>query len=306
MEILNIAKDQIGKRIDKFLAQEFFLYSRGEIIKKIKSGQILVNDKVVKPSYVLEEGDVLTTESLSHEKQEEKLQENDQIPLEILFENEDFIVLNKQAGIQVHPSANEKNNTLCNALVAKYPEIKNVHDDSEGAYLRPGIVHRLDKDTSGVMVAARNLKSFDALKEKFKSRDIEKKYIAVCEGLFKDKMGKIEKAIARSGNYRKQVIARQNTKTIVRAAVTEYSVKKEIGSYSLVDVFPKTGRMHQIRIHLASIGHPIVGDTVYGKKIQENSIRQLLHAEQIKFELFGKQYDFIVPLPKDFEDFLSK
>lgn len=310
MEKINIEEISAGKRIDKFLVKEFFLYSRGEIIRRIKGGSVLVNNKSVKPSYILEEGDCVMLENFSKEPEDKSLRINKELALDVLFENEDIIVINKQAGIQVHPSFNEKNNTLVNGLVSLHPEIRNIHDDSEGAEMRPGIVHRLDKDTSGVMVVARNMEAFNALKELFKDRGVEKTYLAIAEGIFTEKIGKIEKSIARSTSYKKQVIARGNTKTIIRPAETHYEVVEELEKFSLVKVAPKTGRMHQIRIHLSSIGHPVVGDRIYGNKDVEGdeniADRQLLHAHKIKFELLGQQYEFVSTMPQDFADFLSK
>jgi len=159
------------------------------------------------------------------------------------------------------------------------------------------------------MVIARNMEAFNALKEMFKDRDVEKEYLAIAAGIFIEKEGIIEKPIARSSTYRKQVIARKNTKTIIRPAETQYKVIDEFDGYSLVEVTPKTGRMHQIRIHLASIGHPVIGDTIYGTpEPQENkktAKRQLLHAHKLKFDLLGESYEFIAPMPQDFTDFLK-
>ena len=308
MEKIIVEQKSVGKRIDKFLAGEFFLYTRGEIIRRIKGGDVKVNNKSVKPSYALEEGDCVMIENFSRQPEDKSLKGNENIDLDVIFENEDIIVINKSPGIQVHPSFNERSNTVVNALLAKYPEVRDVHDGSEGAEIRPGMVHRLDKDTSGVMVVARNMEAYNALKDIFKDRKIEKQYLVIAEGLFKDKFGIIEKPIARSSSYRKQVIARKNTKTIVRQAETHYKVLGGYGDCSLVEVTPKTGRMHQIRIHLASIGNPVVGDMLYGindgKKIY-SAKRQLLHAQKLKFELFGKQYEFIAPMPGDFQDFLD-
>jgi 23S rRNA pseudouridine1911/1915/1917 synthase len=303
MDKIIITSKQAGIRIDKFLSMEFFLYSRGEIIKKIKNGEVQVNGKKIKPSYFIEENDVIALENFSKEKNN-ALVFNKKIPLKIIFKDKNIIVINKQAGVQVHPSHNEKTNTIVNAFINKFPEISNVHDDSIDGKFRPGIVHRLDKDTSGVLVIARNTKAFKELQKHFKDRSIEKKYVAICQGIFAEKEGIIKKPIARSASYRKQVIARKNTKTTIREAVTKYKVAKEYGVYSLVDVFPKTGRMHQIRVHLASIGHPVVGDLVYGDGY--SAPRQLLHAKELWFELFGEKYHFSAPIPKDFKDFLAK
>jgi 23S rRNA pseudouridine1911/1915/1917 synthase len=307
MEKIIVDQKNVGMRIDRFLAKEFFLYSRADIIKRIKKGEVLVNNKQIKPSYILDEDNAIMLENFSRDKQDDRLIGNMNIPLDVLFENDDMVVINKQAGLQVHPSFNEKKNTLVNALLSHYPEIINVHDDGVDAEQRPGIVHRLDRDTSGLMVIARNREAFFALKESFKDRKIEKKYLAIANGTFDEKEGVIEKPIAKASSYKKQIIARHNTKTVIRLAETHFKVLEEFENYSLVELTPKTGRTHQIRIHLASIGHPIVGDVVYGK-IKEDKLtqRHLLHAEKLKFELFGEQYDFAAPIPEDFKLFLAK
>ncbi len=305
MKIIKVEQNNIGIRIDKFLAQEFFSLSRGEIIKNIKEGFILVNKEAVKPSYKLKENDEIESD-ISFKREE--LESNKEIKLNIIYNDDNIIVVNKPAGIQVHPDSNERKNTLANALLAKFPEIRNVHEDSLGSYFRPGIVHRLDKETSGVIVVARNQKSFDELKEMFQNRKIKKKYVAIVYGQLKDKKGIITKAIARAGNYKKQTVAGPKTRTKIRGAVTEYKQLKRFINYSLVEVHPLTGRMHQIRIHLFSIGHPVVGDKLYKiKSIKPNSLakRHLLHAEQLDFTLFGQKFSFFAPLPEDFNIFLK-
>lgn len=305
MEKITIGIENVGKRIDKFLAEEFFLYSRGEIAEKIKNGEVLVNGKKVKPSYRLEENDQLEIENFSN--QQKKLLPNENINLEIIFEDENILVINKPAGLQVHPSDCKQTDTLTNALVARYAEISDVHDDSVEAYLRPGIVHRLDKDTSGVMVIAKNRKTFDELKKLFKDRNITKKYLALVVGKVEDESGIIEKPLARSSGFSKQLVARENTKTKIRQAVTQYAVVERFGDFTLLEVLPKTGRMHQIRVHLASIGHSIVGDVIYGEKSRKPKVaKQLLHAKSLSFNLGEKQYDFEAEIPADFADFLAE
>jgi len=310
MKKIVIDQKNAGLRIDRFLAREFFLYSRVDITKRIKNGEVLVNNGKIKPSYNLEEADEILLENFSNEPQDKSLKPNFSIELNVIFENADIVVINKQAGLQVHPSFNEKANTLANALLAKYPEIVDVHDDSVGAEYRPGIVHRLDKYTSGVMVIARNMKAFIALKENFKNRHIQKQYIAIARGIFNEKEGIIDKSIAKSSSYKKQVIARPNTKTTIKSAETHFRIIREATNYSLVELIPKTGRTHQIRIHLASIGHPIVGDCVYGhdeasETLKKLDSRHLLHAKKLCFILFDKKYTFSAPMPKDFKIFLK-
>lgn len=298
-----INKENSSGRIDKFLAKEFFSYTRGEIIRNIKSGNVLVNDKKIKPSYALKEKDEL---KINISLRTKVLKPNSKVEFEIIYEDKNIIVINKPAGLQVHPSHAEKMNTLVNGLVSKFPETKNVGDDPS---LRPGIVHRLDKDTSGVMVIARNQKTFNELKKLFQDREVKKEYLGVVFGKLKNKKGTIEKPIARSVDYRKQIISNAKTKTKIRPAVTEYEVLKEYDNYSLLKVVPKTGRMHQIRIHLSALGHPVVGDHKYEHK--NNSPppqvrRQFLHAHSLKFSLSKKKYSFTSEIPKDFLDFLAK
>ena len=227
---IKVTQNNIGTRIDKFLAREFFSLSRGEIIKNIKEGKILINNELVKPSYKLKENDEIES-NISFER--EGVAPNDKIKLNIIYSDDNIIVIDKRAGIQVHPDSNEKENTLANALIAKFPEIKDIHDESLGAFLRPGIVHRLDKDTSGVMIFARNKKTFDELKEMFQERKVHKKYIAIVYGQIKDKKGIITKPIARAGSYKRQVIAGAKTKTKIRGAVTEYKLLQRLGNYSV-------------------------------------------------------------------------
>jgi len=306
MDKIVIKKENSGERIDKFLKQEFFSFSRGEILRQIKSGNVKVNDVLVKPSYTLKENDVLEIRLV---KKNKEVFSNENVEFEIVHEDENIIVINKPAGLQVHSSAKNETDTLVNGLVFKFPEIKNIHDGSEGAFLRPGIVHRLDKETSGVMVIARDEKSFWELKDKFKNRKVEKKYVVIVYGKFAktEKVGIIDKPLARSTSYRKQVVAGLKTKTIIRSAITEYHVLKEYADYSLVEVTPRTGRMHQIRAHMNSIGHPIVGDKIYFDKKNKKRIetsRHLLHAKSLEFELFGQKHFFEAKLPKDFEMFL--
>lgn len=304
---LVVSNIQSYTRIDKFLAREFFSLglTRGEIIRNIRKGNALVNGKVVKPSYILKENDEL---DLSIEKEATGLVPNAQIVLDIIHQDENIIVINKPAGLQVHPSPVEKINTLANALVAQFPEIKSVNDDSKDSELRPGIIHRLDKDTSGLIVIARNQKAFAELKRAFQERKVAKQYLALVIGHLENKQGIIEKPLAKSQDYTKQVIATSRTRTTVRPAITEYAVLEEFADFSLIKATPKTGRTHQIRIHLASLGHPIIGDTKYaqGQSAQIDSIpRQMLHAAQLDFELFGQRYSFQAPLPADFANLLA-
>lgn len=299
------------QRIDKFLSEELFFdekIARSEIVRQIKAGKVLVNGAKTKPSYNLKEKDEIIIAFQVEKKN--TLKKNNTVRIPIIYQDENLIIINKPAGIQTHPDFHEKEKTLVNYLLFDFPEIENIYDDSVGAKLRPGVVHRLDKETSGVMLIARNQKTFLELKRQFKNKEISKKYQAIVYGVPDPQKGTIEKPMARSKNYRKQVIAGTKTKTIIREAITKYKVLRKIGeNFSMVELEPKTGRMHQIRVHLTSIGNPIVGDKKYYTKSikRQNEIkRQLLHAKSIQFKLFGKDYEFEAQLPKEFFVFIEE
>jgi len=228
--------------------------------------------------------------------------------VKIIFQNEDFIVVDKPAGLAVHEGVKTEEKTLTEILAEKFPEIRSVGDDPNA---RPGIVHRLDKDTSGVMVVARNQSAFDYLKKQFKDKKIEKKYAALVYGKLKNKNGKIEGEMGRSRrDFRRQALVRGKiTVRKERYSLTFYKVLKERGKYSLLEVNPKTGRMHQIRVHLHSIGHPIVGDRKYTfkKYRHENSNqRMFLHAWKLSFiGEEGRKYSFESPVPQFFQRILA-
>ena len=224
--------------------------------------------------------------------------------MKIIFENEDIIVIDKPANLTVHPVHPEQKDTLVNELITHYPEIKNVGEDP----LRPGIVHRLDKDTSGLMVIAKNNKVFEHLKNQFQQRKVEKKYIALVHGKVKDKKGTITKSISFSKKDHKKRSALLDEKS--KRAWTEYQVIENFENYTLLEVSIKTGRTHQIRIHLASIGHPVAGDKQYKFKRQinpKNLSRQFLHAKYLKFQLLdGKIMEFKSELPEDLKNTLKE
>ncbi len=317
MRRLIIKKNNTGKRLDKFLAQTFFsqhkiisqlqnTLTRGEIIRNIREGRISINEKKIKPSYILKEKDVVY---LDLKPFLQELVPNEKINFEIIFQDNNIIVINKPAGLKVHPNSFAETNTLVNGLLSKFPEIKNVSDSSIGSEFRPGIVHRLDQDTSGTMVVARNQKSFESLKKLFQTKKIVKKYLALVIGKLKNKQDVIEKSIAKSSSYKKQVIAGKKTRTKILEAITQYNVKQEFSNFSLVEAWPKTGRTHQIRIHFFSLGNPVAGDKKYRLKKNIGLIlppRQLLHAQTLDFELFGRKYSLEAKLPQDFSQFLTK
>ena len=300
-----IVEKNAGQRMDKFLKQEIFFnekITRGEIIRNIRAGKVTVNNKKVKPSYILKKDDKV---EINISREAFKLIPNGNIKLDILYKDKNIIVINKPAGMIVHPSLKYENDTLASGLVYRFPEIKTVGDEPS---VRPGIVHRLDKDTSGIIVIARNQKTFLELKDKFKNHEVKKTYRAIVLGKLKNFSGIINKPMARTADYKKQTIASAKSKTKIRPAVTEYKIIKTWNNFSLLEVYPKTGRMHQIRVHLASIGHAVAGDKKYKpKNIQtdEKILRQLLHAKKIEFELKEKKFEFEAMPPRDFLDFAA-
>lgn len=229
--------------------------------------------------------------------------------IEIIYADLNFIVINKPPGIPVHGGDRVRGKTAADFLLEKFPEIKGVGDEPE---TRPGIVHRLDKNTSGVMVVTRSQKSFGALKELFQKRLIEKVYLAIVCGKLREKKGVINLPIGRAvkNPLKRGAVFGKSKIRGEREAVTEYRVLKENDKYSLVELRPKTGRMHQLRVHLKTIGHPIACDKIYGgEKVccPEGIERQLLHAQSISFSFpEGKRWHFEADPPKDFSFALGK
>ncbi|MBI2639838.1 MAG: RNA pseudouridine synthase [Candidatus Sungbacteria bacterium] len=243
----------------------------------------------------------------------------------IIYEGENFVVINKPAGLAVHAGGSIKTEEALTAwLVARFPEIKNVGDLPAEALLvrrslgeagakagepyRPGIVHRLDKETSGVMVIARNQESFEILKQLFKTRQVEKKYIALVHGVITEKSGVINLPVgALKGNGVKRT-TREKYGREMKDAVTEFQVLERFSNATLVEVMPKTGRMHQIRVHFAALHHPVVGDRLYGKKeVKSGELgRQFLHAGSLSFSYpGGRRFVFEASLPEDLKSFLA-
>jgi len=231
------------------------------------------------------------------------LKPNPSIKLKIVYEDKDVIVIEKPAGLVTHPAKTGQNDALVNGLIAYYPSIKSIGDNP----LRPGLVHRLDKDTSGLMVVAKNNQAFKYLKKQFQEGKIVKHYFALVISRVKDKKGIITKAISISKKDRRKRSALLDKKS--KKAWTEYKILKNFKDYSLLEVIPKTGRTHQIRVHLASIGHPIAGDKQYKFKRRpcpKNLSRQFLHAHYLKFQLpNGRLVEIKSKLPRDLKEVLQ-
>jgi 23S rRNA pseudouridine1911/1915/1917 synthase len=278
--------------------------SRNRIQTLIKDGLALVNGKAEKPGYKVKAGDTVTLE-LPERKVREVLPEN--IPLHVVFEDDHMVVLNKPPGLVVHPAPGNYTGTLVNALLYHYgslPSSGKVTSEGAGSEReRAGIVHRLDKDTSGVMVVARTEQALKALTAQFKNRVVQKKYLALVAGVIKKGSGTIEAAIGRHLKERKKISVHTASP---REAVTLFKVKERFKKATLVEVEIKTGRTHQIRVHMAHLGYPVLGDRVYGgaRAAKPGSLsfaRQMLHAESLSLlhPVTGTPLTFIAPPPPD-------
>ncbi len=289
-----------GERLDKWLAARLPDHSRTEIQRWIREGLVRVNGRGSKPGYKLEAGDVVDVDIPVSVPYEEVRPEP--IPLNIVYEDEDILVIDKPAGMVVHPAAGHTSGTLVNAILYHCPELEGV-----GGTRRPGIVHRLDKDTSGLIVVAKNSPAHRELQRQFREREVDKAYLALVEGHLQPKVGRIEAPIGRHRRHRKKMAVVRDG----REAVTEYRVIGYYDDFTLVEAHPLTGRTHQIRVHFAFIGYPLAGDTVYGRRKQRLKPwlkRHFLHAHRLRFRLprTGEAVEFTSPLPEDLQAVLDR
>jgi 23S rRNA pseudouridine1911/1915/1917 synthase len=289
--VIKLRVEQDGPRVDRYIALKVPDLSRSFVKKLLEEGRVTIDGQVPKASYKVEAGDVVVVRVPLPEPIAARAEA---IPLEIIHEDADIVVVDKPAGMVVHPAHGHHNGTLVNALLAHCTDLSGI-----GGELRPGIVHRLDKDTSGLLVVAKNDVAHRDLQRQFKQRLVHKTYLALTEGLLPAPHGVIEAAIGRDPQRRKRmaVLPRGG-----REARTEYRVLEYFVQHTLVEAEPITGRTHQIRIHLASIGHPIAGDSVYGFRKQRLPLRrQFLHAARIAFTLprSGQPAEFTSELPDD-------
>ena len=293
-EINTIQITEPTTRLDKYLATKYPELSRSHLQKLIEQGYILVNGREAKVSQKLDTGDEI---SISLPTTEPTSITPEPMPLDIVYEDNDLIVVNKPAGLTVHPAPGHISHTLVNALLAHCPDLA-----AFGNSLRPGIVHRLDKDTSGLMIIAKTSSAQQNLITQFKSHSVSKGYIVLVKGKLTPTRGIIEAPIGRNpGNRKRMAIV-----TTGRQAKTGYKVKEYIGNYSLLEVTIETGRTHQIRVHLSAIGYPVVGDASYGVKSTYLK-RQFLHAYRLGFRLpsNGAYQEFTRDLPPDLKQALA-
>ncbi|MFC2073188.1 RluA family pseudouridine synthase [Chloroflexota bacterium] len=290
IKVHSLVVDKPDTRLDKYVSEQYPELSRTHIQKLIVDGYIKANDRVAKVGLKLNVGDRLTI-NIPPPAPSSLLPEA--IPLSIIYEDDDLLVIDKPAGLVVHPAPGHPSHTLANAILSHLSDLA-AFDNS----LRPGIVHRLDKDTSGVMLVAKNSVAQLNLANQFKSRSVAKAYLVLVKGHLTPEDGAIEAPIGRDRSHRKRMAIVAEDKG--REARTQYHVVNYIDNYTLLEVRPETGRTHQIRVHLAAIGYPVVGDKVYGVKSAYLS-RQFLHACLLGFTLpsTGEYVEFTSALPPD-------
>ncbi len=291
-----ITSDNIGQRLDLFLLSKFQDFSRAYIKTLIEKGNVLVDDKLVKAGFPLKNG-MKVSYFIEDQKPLDSLAQD--VDFEIVFQNKNLLVINKPQGLVVHPCSSTKENTLVNGLLAKVKDLSGINGT-----LRPGIVHRLDKNTSGLMLVAKNDLAHLSLAKQIQEKTCKRKYLALLEGNLKYDDGEIITQIGRNPKDRKKMAV---LKEGGREAITLYKVVKRYQKYCLVEFTLKTGRTHQIRVHASHLGHPVVGDDVYGKA-NKSLNGQLLHSYYIEFdEPESKQrLSFQIGLPDYFADFINK
>ncbi len=293
-----VSQEEKGKRLDTYIPSVDTDITRTSAQRLIEDGNILVNGKNAKVSYKIQENDKISVEIPKPKQIELKAQD---IPIEIIYEDSDIIVVNKPKGMVVHPANGNPDGTLVNAIMA-------ICKDSLsgiGGEIRPGIVHRIDKDTSGLLIVAKNDNAHVKMSEQIKNHEVKKTYIALVRGVFKENEATIDMPIGRSPSDRKKMAVNKNGKN----AITHIKVLKRFDKYTLLQVNIETGRTHQIRVHLSHIGYPIVGDYTYSNgKNEFDVIGQCLHAQKLEFKHPITQKDMCLEaeLPQYFKDILDK
>lgn len=299
MKKINIDEVDINKRIDSFISEKEKDVSRVRIKSLIEDGNILVNNSKVKPSYKIKENDIIEIEI--PEVVEESHMKAQDIDLDVIYEDNDIIVINKAKGMVVHPGNGNADGTLANAVLAwAKGSLSGI-----GGEIRPGIVHRLDKDTSGIIIVAKNDKAHIDLSEQIKNREVTKKYIALVRGVIPEDEATINMPIGRSKVDRKKMAVDKDGKV----AITHFKVLKRFKKYTLLELKIDTGRTHQIRVHMSYIKHPVVGDMVYSSGKNEFGVEgQMLHAYSLDFThpVTKKKMHLEAELPEYFKDVINR
>lgn len=286
-------EEELRLRIDSYLSNELEL-SRSKIQRLIKDDKILVNDKVINSNYKVKKGDVI---KINDEFDYEINVEAEDIDINIVYEDDDLLVINKESGMVVHPAPGHYTGTLVNALLYKF----NLESEDK---IRPGIVHRLDKDTSGLMLVAKNEETHEKLSNMIANKEVDRHYLAIVDGVIKHDTGTIDAPIGRDINNRQKMAV---TDINGKNAITNFRVLETFKNNSLLECILETGRTHQIRVHLSYIGYPVNNDPLYGKK-KSTAFGQMLHSKSIKFlhPRTGKKLFFEVAPPKEFMDKLEE
>ena len=295
METIFVKEENV--RLDVYISNEYKDLSRTMVQKLIEDGNIQVNGNIKKISYKVQIGDKIEMKLPESREVDLKPQE---IPIEIIYEDNDIIVVNKPKGMVVHPANGNPDGTLVNAIMAKCKDSLS----GIGGELRPGIVHRLDKDTSGLLIVAKNDKAHINMSEQIKNREVKKIYIALVRGIVAEDEATINMPIGRSTKDRKKMAISKSGKE----AITHFKVLKRYPKYTLLEIKIDTGRTHQIRVHMAEIGHPVIGDTVYSNGKNEFGVEgQMLHAKSLDFKhpVTDKQMYLEAEIPKYFKDILE-
>ncbi len=289
-----IVEEEIQTRIDSYLATKLDI-SRSKIQKLIKEEKVLVNDKVISANYLVKLNDQI---QVNDELNYEISVEPENIPLDIVYEDDDLLVINKASGMVVHPAPGHYTNTLVNALLYRF-------NITSGDKMRPGIVHRLDKDTSGLMLVAKNEETHEKLSKMIGSKEVERRYLAITTGVIKTDTGTIDAPIGRDQRNRLKM---QVTDINAKEAITHFKVLKRYKANTLIECILETGRTHQIRVHLAYINYPIVNDPLYGKEKNCTEFGQMLHSKSIRFKhpRTNKELYFEVEPTKEFKEKLEE
>lgn len=297
-----VEQSEEKNRLDSYIASKDSELSRSMIKKLLEDGKITVNGEITKASYKVQLNDKI---EIDIEKPKEVKLEAQEIPLDVIYEDNDILVVNKQKGLVVHPGNGNLDGTLANAVMAHCKDSLS----GIGGELRPGIVHRLDKDTSGLLIIAKNDKAHIKMSEQIKDRKVKKTYIALVRGIISENEATINMPIGRSTKDRKKMAVTKNGKE----AITHFKVLNRFttnkASYTLLEVKIDTGRTHQIRVHMAEIGHPVIGDTVYSNgKNEFGVVGQCLHAKKLEFThpITEKEMNLEAPLPEYFEKIIEE